>query len=457
NRERSIASETQRILNEASSDGIRLTDEQARALAAEKVARDERESAIKRGTNALDKEKDAAERYRKSIADLQSDLIFENQQLGRSPVEQRVHETLRSVNVDINSQLGQQIANQVRINEQIREQQTGYEDVGSTIRDSIGGALSDVFSGGVDSAEDFFDRLSKGFASIGQQYTQMGIDRLMGNVFPSTGGQPFSVSGRQAQGMDLSGLSKSLQTTSKTALDVARQFEGLNERADSKVLDSFLQASGNWKGMSVQDFAWCASFANASLAKAGMQGTGSNMASSFLNWGTGTDAPKIGDVVVLRPQTTGSSGHVGFVAGFKDGSVDIFGGNQSHGANVKSYGLDQVVGFRTADMTRAVSDGFIDAGSKISGGDPWNSGGVNMRQAGGAGGGMMGGGGPGMQMLGVGVGSFFQGMESGNPMMGGLSGGLAAFGAGMGPLGIAGGAIAGIRAGKMKINRKDRQ
>lgn len=51
-KERAIAAETQRILNDASSRGIRITEDQAKALATEKVARDEAEKAAEKKQRA---------------------------------------------------------------------------------------------------------------------------------------------------------------------------------------------------------------------------------------------------------------------------------------------------------------------------------------------------------------------------------------------------------------------
>ena len=55
NRERQVATELERILADASSQGIRITREQAAALAEEKVARDERDAAARKGAAESDK------------------------------------------------------------------------------------------------------------------------------------------------------------------------------------------------------------------------------------------------------------------------------------------------------------------------------------------------------------------------------------------------------------------
>ncbi|HEV7416422.1 MAG TPA: TIGR02594 family protein, partial [Tianweitania sediminis] len=351
------------------------------------------------------------------------------------------------------------------------------EEASNALHDTLGQALEDIFSGNIQNAEDLFDTILSGLADIGRAFAKQGIDRLLGNITgKGAGGGGFGTgfpeAPRLTAGNDnrapwegLRDLTKSMEGTSKSALDVARQFEGLNERADTKVLDNFLQASGTWKGMSSQDFAWCASFANAAIITAGGKGTGSNAASSFLNWGMGTNNPQPGDIVVLKPQARGATGHVGFVAGFGDGTVEIFGGNQSHGANTKSYGLDQVVGYRTDPriLAKGVEEGTVAASNKL-GIAPIAAG----AQPQGAVGGFMQNGG--MGVLGAGAGAFAQGFQSGSPFGGGLSGAMSGFGAApaiasafpalagiAGPIGMIGGAALGFLGGLFGKKRQQKQ
>ncbi|MEO3385115.1 TIGR02594 family protein [Mesorhizobium sp. CAU 1741] len=335
------------------------------------------------------------------------------------------------------------------------------------VRDLFEGILDILYSSG-----DAMEKLISIGANIGKQFASKGLDTILqalgiegaGNV-PAPA-RSFAGAPSVAQAKQLQAVNDNLKGVSTSAIDVAKQFAGLNERADSAVLDSFLQASGTWSGMSSQDFAWCASFANAAIVKAGGQGTGSNMASSFLGWGQGTNAPQIGDIVVLRPQARGTSGHVGFVAGFGDGTVQVFGGNQGQpgGANTKSFGLDQVAGFRfdPSIMRDAVSGGMTDFSRsaqyrpEMAGNGPGGFKATNLEN-----------------MLGIGgaaFGAFAGGMQSGDPLSGGLSGALAGLGAapqlagalniGMGAagaLGLAGGAIVGACAGKMGKREEDRR
>ncbi|PCG08685.1 hypothetical protein COA17_11045 [Sphingomonas ginsenosidimutans] len=103
--------------------------------------------------------------------------------------------------------------------------------------------------------------------------------------------------------------------------------------------------------------AWCAAFVNAVLAGQGIKGTGSLAARSFLNYGTATNRPTQGDIVVLR-RGTGGQGHTGFYAGTDArGRVLVTGGNQDNGVSTAPFARSEVLGFRRAPTaSRAYAD-----------------------------------------------------------------------------------------------------
>lgn len=103
--------------------------------------------------------------------------------------------------------------------------------------------------------------------------------------------------------------------------------------------------------------AWCAAFVNAVLAGQGIKGTGSLAARSFLNYGTATNRPTQGDIVVLR-RGGGDQGHTGFYAGTDTrGRVLVTGGNQSDGVSTAAFARSDVLGFRRAPTaSRAYAD-----------------------------------------------------------------------------------------------------
>lgn len=94
-------------------------------------------------------------------------------------------------------------------------------------------------------------------------------------------------------------------------------------------LRAFLRGTS---GLDPKEEAWCAAFANASLAVQGISGTGSNLATSFERWGKAIDPNQVqaGDVVVLPrghgPGETG--GHVGRATGREWGDlIEMISGN----------------------------------------------------------------------------------------------------------------------------------
>lgn len=130
------------------------------------------------------------------------------------------------------------------------------------------------------------------------------------------------------------------------ALRIAGQALGLNERDQNAALQDYLSTGG--VNLDPATTAWCAAFVNATLAKTGMQGTGSNMARSFLEWGQGVDQPQIGDLAVFsRGDPNGPYGHVGFFQGYNpDGTIRVLGGNQGDSVSVSAYSPDALLGFR---------------------------------------------------------------------------------------------------------------
>ena len=115
---------------------------------------------------------------------------------------------------------------------------------------------------------------------------------------------------------------------------------------------------------------WCARFANAVLAASGQKGTGSDMARSFLNYGTKVDPAKAkpGDIIVFPRGSSKVFGHVGFVESVnaKDGTVRVLGGNQGGsaqkggGVTVQSFPLSRALGVRrvtTQTVAALMADG----------------------------------------------------------------------------------------------------
>lgn len=91
---------------------------------------------------------------------------------------------------------------------------------------------------------------------------------------------------------------------------------------------------------------WCAAFVGACLERAGIRGTGSLLARSYLSWGRETVEPPLGAVAVLSRGADPSLGHVGFLVGMTDDRVVLLGGNQSDAVSVEGFARSRLLGFR---------------------------------------------------------------------------------------------------------------
>lgn len=132
------------------------------------------------------------------------------------------------------------------------------------------------------------------------------------------------------------------------AFRIAGEQIGMTEGEQNEAIQDFLRTGG--QNLNPKELNWCTAYVNASLGHAGMEGTDSLVARSFLNWGEEVTEPERGDIVVLsRGDPNGWQGHVGFFDGYgPDGKIRILGGNQKKGINLSHYDADKLLGFRRA-------------------------------------------------------------------------------------------------------------
>lgn len=121
----------------------------------------------------------------------------------------------------------------------------------------------------------------------------------------------------------------------------AETMVGKGELSDRSELRNYLG------GVDPASEAWCATFVNASLDKSNIKGTGSAVATSFLNWGesVGVGDVKRDDVIVesrgRNPGQTG--GHVGLATGRVKGNlIEMLSGNYKNGVGLKWVQSNQV-------------------------------------------------------------------------------------------------------------------
>ena len=92
---------------------------------------------------------------------------------------------------------------------------------------------------------------------------------------------------------------------------------------------------------------WCSSFVNWCLGRAGIEGTGSALARSWLDWGEQIDEPRLGCIAVLyRDDPASWKGHVGFFLRIEGRRIHLLGGNQLEQVRDHHYPLESVLGYR---------------------------------------------------------------------------------------------------------------
>src|SRR5882757_6784850 len=80
---------------------------------------------------------------------------------------------------------------------------------------------------------------------------------------------------------------------------------------------------------------WCARFMNMVLQRSGHQGTGSDMARSFANYGQRVSGPQVGAIAVMGRR---GGGHVGIVSGIDaNGNPILVSGNNGNRVREASY------------------------------------------------------------------------------------------------------------------------
>lgn len=93
---------------------------------------------------------------------------------------------------------------------------------------------------------------------------------------------------------------------------------------------------------------WCSSFVNWCVTKAGLKGTNSAAARSWLDWGLSIEEPLEGDIVIFKRPPNPKSGHVAFFVKREGDLIYALGGNQSDQVKISKYKAEDLLGYRRA-------------------------------------------------------------------------------------------------------------
>lgn len=95
------------------------------------------------------------------------------------------------------------------------------------------------------------------------------------------------------------------------------------------------------------DDAWCSSFVNWCMNRAGIAPTHGANAKSWLKWGTELRTPRLGCVAVFwRGAPQSAQGHVAFYVGETPSTISVLGGNQNNQVCVAPYPRMRLLSYR---------------------------------------------------------------------------------------------------------------
>lgn len=116
--------------------------------------------------------------------------------------------------------------------------------------------------------------------------------------------------------------------------------------ANSRIVEYFTSTTFNVTDDSVP---WCAAFVGWCLEQAGVPGSKSARARSYLDWGISIAKPIQGCIVVLSRGPDQTKGHVGFFWSEDKDQVYLLGGNQQDRVCVRGYYKYNVLGYRAPE------------------------------------------------------------------------------------------------------------
>ncbi|MDP9571477.1 UNVERIFIED_ORG: hypothetical protein J2W66_001962 [Agrobacterium larrymoorei] len=186
NRERQIASETEKILADASSKGATLTREQAAALAAESVARSERDAAAKKSTSESERSAKATEKEREKVAELIADLEKEIALVWASDEAKRAASASREAGAAATESERQKI---IALNEALYQEEEARRKADEAMlyyRDLTRAGLDDLF-GALEQGKSFWQAMGDVAVKSLKRIADTMLDDVLDSIFKVNG------------------------------------------------------------------------------------------------------------------------------------------------------------------------------------------------------------------------------------------------------------------------------
>lgn len=182
NRQRSIAAESEKILADASSKGLKVTKEQADALAREKVARDEGEASAKKSGSTREKAAKQADSEREKIRELIADLEEELRIVNLSDAAKRASIASRQAGTAATEEERQKIiglTEAIAQEEEARQRQVDAMEFG---RDLTRGAIDDL-TAGLEANKGLWESLGDAGVNALKKIADTMLDDVLDSIF----------------------------------------------------------------------------------------------------------------------------------------------------------------------------------------------------------------------------------------------------------------------------------
>ncbi|MGZ2429582.1 phage tail length tape measure family protein [Rhizobium redzepovicii] len=294
---------------------------------------------------------------------LQQDLVSQARFNSLSREDQQITTTLRQYGLpeDLNSPEAGQIRQSLNIEDARSDLKSFFGDFKNALLNN-GGDIGKAFADAIQNAA--LNQISK----IADRFIEQIINGIIGGVTGQPGGAAAGISsaitgsiGGNSCASGGGNATQAVVSSAGSAVDKAFTLFGANENTNTSTINSFLKQGG--VDLNAAQTKWCAAFVNSSLEQVGIKGSGSQVANSFLDWGTKVDPSQIlrGDVLVQNRGlgANQAGGHVGFATGatrFSGGQqqLEMLSGNLRDGVGKEWVNAMQVQARRATESATSL-------------------------------------------------------------------------------------------------------